>query len=371
MVSQTKENFLAHHQANTDLNLALPHPMMHDANDLSADSMIAPLDEQIIASASQALEDGNTHYVDVPGIAPLRDAIAAYLNKLYGSEYATGNMIVTAGVQESRFLTIQKISENFDDAIAVPEVVHPGVLKVLGMRARQVTKIAVDSSQSALASVESIQSALEAGTKLLYLESPSRLTGECYSQAVVADIANLAKANDATVLWDQGLAPWVDDSAYTSLLSQADMASNSVAIGEAFPGMGLASWFIGYIAAPEELVPAVQSQKQIMAICTSTATQFAALEASKLYATHHVQQQQYLGDMKRNLIAMAQEANLDVIDGQAANIFAIRVAGNKSSVVSALNNAGFQVADGVDFGAADVIRLSVGQQTEHALSAIV
>ncbi len=368
MVSQTKSTLLAQHQANADLNRNLPHPIMHDDKDLSADSMIAPLDEQIIASASKALEDGNTHYVDVPGIGPFRNAIADYLNNLYGASYVTGNVMVTAGVQESRFLTVQKISENFDGAIALPEVVHPGVLKINGMRVREVTTIAVDASQSALPSVDSIRSAIESGSRLLYLESPSRLTGECFSSDDVAEIANLANANNATVIWDQGLAPWVDDSTYASLLGQAEGA---VGIGEAFPGMGLASWFIGYIVAPEDLVPAMQSQKQIMAICTSTPTQFAALEASKLFADHHTQQYQQLSDTKSKLLEMARQANLEVIDGQAVNVIAIRGGGNKSNIKGALNDAGFQVADGEDFGAEDVIRLSVGHQTEQALSAVV
>ena len=368
MVSQTKSTLLQQHEANVDLNRKLPHPMMHDDKDLSADSMIAPLDEQIIASASKALEDGNTHYVDVPGIAPLREAIAEYLNNLYESSYVTGNVVVTAGVQESRFLTIQKISENFDGAIALPAVVHPGVLKVIGMRSRNVTTIAVDASQSALPSVDNIRSVIEGGSRLLYLESPSRLTGECYSSADVAEIANLANANNATVLWDQGLAPWVDDADYASLVGQAE---NAVGIGEAFPGMGLASWFIGYIAAPEELVPAMQSQKQIMAICTSTPAQFAMLEASKLFAEHHVRQYQQLHDTKSKLVEIAGQANLEVIQGQAVNVIAIRAGGNKASVVGTLNDAGYQVADGGDFGIDDVIRLSVGYQTEHALSAVV
>ena len=358
MVSQTIAQLLKQQQTNVDFNLPVPGAVMRDDKDLSADTMIASIDEQVIAAAATALEDGQTHYVDVPGIGPLREAIAEYLNRQYGSTYATGNVIVTAGVQESRFLTIQKISEEFDNQIAVPEVVHPGVMKTIGMRPRTLKKISVDMMQSALPTVASIQDALKSGSRLLFLESPSRLTGEVYSQADVAAIGQLALEHDATVIWDQGLAPWVD--AYTSLLAQDGIAANAVGIGEAWPGMGLESWFIAYIVAPEIHIPAMQSQKQIMAICTSTAAQYAALEASKIYTQSHAPQLQKLSATRAKLVELADQ----VIEGQSANILALRLSAEK---IAALNDAGYQVADGGDFGAPGVVRLNVGHKALQAL----
>ena len=365
MVSQTITKIMELHQANTDLISSTPAQMMNNQKDLSADEAMASLDEQIIANTVQALEAGNTHYVDVPGIGPLRDAVANYLNQQFGSQYITGNMIVTAGVQESRFLTIQKISEEFTGHIAVPAVVHPGVLKAIGIRPREVTKMAVELSQSVLPAVESVREAVTSGTRLLYLESPSRLTGEAYSKEAVAEIAGITREHDATMIWDQGLEPWVDG--YASLLGQDGIASNVVGIGEAFPGAGLASWFIGYIAAPEQLVPAMQSQKQIMAICTSTPTQFAALEASKLFVENHARQVKQLKDAKRTLVEKAQQAGTTVLDGAAVNILAVQAS---SEAVERLNSAGFQAALGADFGADGVIRLNVAQSSAQAVEAL-
>lgn len=372
MASQTIVQILQQHQTNTDLNLPLPATTMHDGKDLSADTMRAPLDEQIIAGASKALEEGNTHYVDVPGIAPLRESIADYLNQQSESNYVMSNILVTAGVQESRFLTIQKISEEFDNQIAIPEVIHPGVLKTIGMRPRTVQKIAVTVSEGVLPSIDSIRTTLEAGSRLLYLESPSRLTGEIYTKDTVKEISQLALENGASVIWDQGLAPGVEAGKYASLSGQDNMSANVIAIGEAWPGMGLASWFIGYIAAPENLIPAMQSQKQIMSICTSTPTQFAALEASKLFQAHHATQQQQISVSKRKLIELAGQANLEVVDGQAANILAFRLSGaDKDRILNILESEGYQVADGSNFGASDLIHINVSHTAEQALQALI
>ena len=179
MTSQTKDEILRRHQANTNLNLSMPGITMQDSKDLGADTSVVPIDEQIISAASKALEDGNTHYVDVPGIAPLRDTIADYLNQKYDSPLCHSQSVGNRRSSGISFPHETKISEEFDDQIAIPEVVHPGVVKAVGMRPRTVKTIAVDMSQSALPRIAAIQKVL-GGTRLIYLESPSRLTGEIY-----------------------------------------------------------------------------------------------------------------------------------------------------------------------------------------------
>ena len=366
MVSQTIAQLLQEHQANAHLNSNIPNQTVRDDKDLGTDGRTAPLDEQIIARVAQALDDGQTHYVPVPGINPLREAIAELLNQQTQSGYSDANVVITAGVQESRFLTIQKMSEEFGNQLALPSVVHPGVLKTIGIRSRTLTTIPVETQQSALPSVAAVEQAMADGNRLLYLESPSRLTGERYSAADVAQIAQAGRQHNATVIWDQGLAPWVDAGQYHSLASHDSDQGNVAVIGEIMPGSGLSSWFIGYIAAPVAYVPAMQSQKQIMSICTGTPAQYAALQATELTQAQQAQQHR-LRDQRNQLVNLAQQANLDVIEGQAANVLAVRVGDNKASVLNTLAQGGYLVADGSDFGADDIIRFNVNPTTQAAL----
>lgn len=365
MAAQKKAEILAQHEENSALNALLPAPVARHAKDLSADGMTSPLDERIIAASSEALEAGQTHYVDVPGIAPLRAAIAEFLQSATGASYDSGNIIVTAGVQESRFLTIQKIGENFDN-IGVPTVVHPGVQKALGVRARNVITFQVDAARGYLPSVETISEAVNAGCRLLYLESPSRLSGAAYSDDEVAAIGRILRDSGAAAIWDQGLAVWAD-AGCRSLASMEEAPAQVTAIGEAWPGMGLASWFIGYIAAPENQIPAMQSQKQIMAICTSTAAQYAALEAGELFDEAQRSRREQLSRRRSDIVEAAAELNLNLIAGDALNIVALNASEEQAAKLSA---AGFEFADGGGFGAPGVIRLNVNPAAADALQAL-
>ena len=341
---------------------------MRGQGDLGADGLIRPLDERIIAAAADALESGQTHYVDVPGIAPLRAAVADFLAGFCGASYAQANIVVTAGMQEARFLAIQMIGAQFE-SIAIPEVAHPGVGKALGTRQRTVIPLPATLDSGCLPSVKSIAKALDAGCRLLYLESPSRLSGAVYSADETAAISDIARQREAGIIWDQGLAVWVE-GASASPAAHDPEAERVACIGEAFPGMGLASWFIGYIAAPEAWVAPMQSQKQIMSICTSTASQYGALEASQHFSEARASQLASLAGFRADALAAAVEARLSVVAGAASSIIALRSEAGAAAMLARLNAAGYDAANGADFGAPDAIRLNITHSTAEALRAL-
>ena len=360
-----KTAILEKHDTNQFLKATLPPVIARGSQDLSADGLRRPLDERIIAAASKALDDGQTHYVDVPGIMPLREAVAGHLQASLGASYVPGNVIVTAGMQESRFLSMQMIGENFD-ATAFPAASHPGIRKALGVRERNPAALPVDAGHGCLPAVENIRTEAAKGNRLFVLESPSRLTGAAYTADEVAAIVDIIASNDCGLIWDAGLAPWVDGECAAPAALESEPTRVAV-IGEAFPGAGLASWFIGYIAAPEAWIAPMQSQKQIMAICTSTAAQYAALEASALYDESQAAALNQLRALKASALSVAESGGLEIIDGAAQNILALQMDADQ---LAALGATGCDYGDGADYGMEGVARLTINTDTAAALSAL-
>lgn len=360
MTSASVAALLQRHRANRDLNAAAIPAAARSAQDLAADATARPLDERIIEAAGAALDAGHTHYEPVPGIDPLRAALAQHLAAATGHDWQADNLLVTAGMQEARFLTLQLLDAQ-DGPLALPEVVHPGVRKALGVRPRATRTLAVDDARC-LPQPAAIRAALEDGCRLLYLESPSRLSGAACSAQELAALADLLEQYDASLMLDRGLAPWL-------AAEVAVAAAGRVALlGEAFPGAGLASWLAGYIALPQDWLPPVQSQKQIMSICTATPAQFGALAAARLYAEEQPARQRQLAALRAGLEQQARAAGLEPLAGGAANLLALRLSpSRKQQGLARLAAAGFQVADGSDFGAPDVLRLTVSAAARPAL----
>lgn len=350
---------LQRHRANEDLNAAVIPVAARNALDLAADAVVGPLDERIIEATGAALDAGHTHYEPVPGIDDLRAALAQHLSEATDADWSAANVLVTAGMQEGRFLTLQLIDAG-DGPPALPEVLHPGVRKALGARPRETVSLAVDAERR-LPTLDSIRAALEGGSRLLYMESPSRLTGATLDADEMGAIAAMLAEHDAGAIIDRGLAPWVAGGA-------AAPAGQVALIGEAFPGSGIASWQAGYLAAPEAWLPPIQSQKQIMAICTATPAQFGALEAGHLYAQEQPARLQHMQALRARLEESARSAGLDPLPGGAANVLALSPGvAQKERGLSRLADAGYRVADGGDFGAADVLRLTVSDAARAAL----
>lgn len=353
MSSKTKQWIIQRHLDNALLQTAIHTPMAQHASDISVDQPSIAVDERMIDSAFSALQQGQTHYVDVPGIQPLRDKLAGFMTELGLQGYDPVNMIVTAGVQEARFLSLQMIGEA-QGGVGLPTIVDPGARLAIGVRLIPVTAIPADPA-TGLATLDGIAATLAGGCKLVYLESPSRLTGAAYDAAAVQTIADLLAQHDAGAIWDQGLAPWTEG--YVSLASRPGMAERVIALGEAWPGVGLESWYLGYIATPTRWFEPMRSQKQVIAICTSTASQYAALAAADVYAGCHTAQRGQLAASRQAAQASLEQAGALALPGGAASVLAVRVSNAQHQ---ALAKAGVTVADGAAFGAAGVVRLATG-----------
>jgi arginine:pyruvate transaminase len=359
--SQTKQRIIERHRANRWLQTASLGGPQQDALDLSVDQPTSEPHRSLVDSAATALAQGQTHYVEVPGIKPLREKLAAYLAAMGVAGYEMANVLITAGMQESRFLSIQKIGETFG-AIGVPDVVHPGVRQAIGVRPLEVKPIAVDRAAGMTPALASIRTVLEGGCRLLYLESPVRLTGAAIEPAAVAAIAGLAQEFDAAVIWDQGLAPWVYGALpYVSLGSQPGMAEHAMLLGEAWPGMGLESWFAGYIAARPDWWEMMRAQKQAMAICTSTPTQFAALQAAERYDDEHSAHLETLGQYHHEAAKRLDRLESEALPGSTVNLIAVAAPDPSSAdrQRTRLQEAGFVIADGAAFGAPGVLRIAI------------
>ena len=331
-------------------------------HDLSLDQPTGPLPAAVAEGAGAALLGGQTHYVEVGGVAPLVSRLRAMLAEAAPGDEAPA-VLVTAGVQEARFLAIQIVGERAG-GLALPSVCDPGVRRAAALRSLPTTALPAAREDGFLPAPAAIADALAAGARLLYLESPSRFTGAAYDEGTVAEIAALVAAHDATVIWDQGLAPWVHRRPYASILARPEMAERALVLGEAWPGVGLEAWFVGYLAGSAATIDAIRTYKQIISICTSTAAQYAAVAAAEVYPALHRRQVEALAESHESGLDRARSLGLPVVEGAAASVLAVEVA-DVPGALAALAEAGIGAADGAEFGAPGLLRLAA--TTDDAL----
>ena len=239
--------------------------------------MYKDLDSESIASSYSALKSGQTHYVDVPGVPEVREAAAEWVNGYGVINAEKDNIIITSGLQESRFLATQVVTSP-EGQIAIPAVANPGASLAASLRGCHVENVACDE-ETGLLSSDALESDVVSASQTIFLENPSRVTGAIYSNDFSSHVNRFIEQGKHIVV-DTGLSPWLSsvDNMYKVDVSSAD--GSIIAIGELWPGLGIEPQGLGFIAAPLNVAEKIVKMKQVLSICTSTPAQFAALELS-------------------------------------------------------------------------------------------
>jgi aspartate/methionine/tyrosine aminotransferase len=179
-----------------------PFEVSLDSADFRGDFAAQPAPPEAQAALADALDRAQTHYVDVAGIRPLRAAVADYLTRL-DIPAPDEQVVISNGDQEARLLSL-RIAAQPGRRLAVPAVADPGVRAALGMGRLEAVEMAGDPAAGFLPGLAHLRAALDDGCRVIYLESPHRLTGFIYSAEQVSELAQWLAA---TTLWQSGTRP--------------------------------------------------------------------------------------------------------------------------------------------------------------------
>ncbi|UCF95970.1 MAG: pyridoxal phosphate-dependent aminotransferase [Spirochaetaceae bacterium] len=316
-------------------------------------------DSKVIHKVMETLHNGETHYVDVPGNADLRVRIGAYLSAVGISK--GGEILITAGIQEARFLTVQVLGKALGK-IALPQVMHPGVREVLALRDLDCVLMEVGTDQRMLVPPAAIRD-LSAGVKVLFIESPSRLTGACYAIEELDEIVSLCKKYDISIIVDSGLHAWIE-SPCDSSAAGLEIDDSIFMIGEAWPGSGIDELYIGYILASEDMIKKIATQKQVISICTSAPSQNGAIAVGIDYMQQHPQ---IVAAMKKKRIVLESiliDMGAKIYSSPVVNFIVIE---STPVFQKKLEAAKVRFIDSTYFGKPGLIQLPVSEQAIDAL----
>lgn len=311
-------------------------------------------DRDIIGQVMGSVNAGETHYVDVPGKSELRLLLSDFLKNEGMTDGS--DVLITAGVQEARFLALNLLNDT-KGKVFIPEVVSPGARLALGVKKIDPGVMECENDGRFLVSVEGIRNAVLSGAKVLYLESPSRLTGACYDETEINRISGVCKENDVTVILDIGLYPWLD-SPCVSLGNHPDMTGKCLVFGEVWPGSGVDEAFIAFIAANREMISRLTVQKQVLSICTSAPSQNAAIAAEKIYQKKHKHILEDIQEVKDRFITVLKRSGAYNLPCFFANFILCK---GDRTLMEKLESANIQFTDCKYFGHEGLIQIPVSE----------
>jgi len=313
------------------------------AGDGLAEATSAAVREATVAALERHLGD---HYTRRPGIAPLCKAVARHLATFGLTVNPDNEVVITGGPQESRFVALRVLAVG--RTVYVPTVAPwPAYAAALSFAGAAAARFDPEGELP------------EAQRAVLLLPTPNPATGQAYAAETLARLAAWAAAADLAVIADEAAAPLLrPDRAHVPFASLPAMAERTLTLGSFASVPGLDAWNVAWFAGPKSCSVPVRDLKQAMTICSSAASQYAALggwEAPD--ASTRAGAEGRIAALAALLARLGLPyAEPHTIAYLVADVSAL---GGGAAVAAACLRRGVRVADGAGFGSPGTIRITV------------
>ncbi|MEX0832828.1 MAG: pyridoxal phosphate-dependent aminotransferase [Actinomycetota bacterium] len=234
--------------------------------------------EHIRRATIDAMQAGHTHYVPAPGIPLLREACVDFLERFDRMKTSADRIIVTPGAKPIMFLAIGILAGPGDE-IVYPDPGFPmyeSLTKFFGATPvpyplREENEFRVDPQE--------LKSLVGPKTKLIILNTPHNPCGSALTKEDCDAIAEIAIANDTTVLTDEVYWALTYGGEHHSVLEIPEMHERTILLDGWSKTFAMTGWRLGFGVFPEELVEPATRLVINTVSCTSAFSQHGAAAA--------------------------------------------------------------------------------------------
>lgn len=235
--------------------------------------------ENIINSAKQALDEGNTHYTSSMGLHDLRLAVSKATSSSRGFAPSLDQILITPGANAIIYLSIACLT-NPGDEVIVPDPGFPTYFSSIELCNAIAVSAKLSKKNNLELQAKDVEKRITPNTKLIIINSPSNPTGACMSKTELKKIEGLAKEHNIFVLSDEiysrlnfGLEPFYSPSV-------ADECKERTIILNGFSkAFAMTGWRLGVAIGPSEVIAKMNLILNTIVSCVPPFIQIAGIEA--------------------------------------------------------------------------------------------
>ncbi len=239
------------------------------------------MSEALTGLVAKAMQDGHNQYVHMAGYGPLREAIAAKVERLYGTKISAADEVtITPGGTYAIYSSITAVINPGDEVILFepaydsyrPNIeINGGVPVIIKL---QHPTYSIDWNE--------VRSKITTRTRMIMLNSPHNPTGSVLGENDIEQLRSIVENSNILILSDEVYEHLIfDGRQHLSLLKYPDLMERSFvcfSFGKAYHCTG---WKLGYCIAPAGLTKEFRKVHQFNCFSCHTPSQVAL--ASFLY----------------------------------------------------------------------------------------
>jgi aspartate/methionine/tyrosine aminotransferase len=240
-----------------------------------------PTPEHIVAAAAEACYDPRNHkYTPAAGLPELRQAVADKTRRDSGLSVAPSQVLITNGGKQAVEQTFATLLDPGDEALlpAPYWTTYPESIRLAG---GTVVELPTTWEAGYKVTVEQLEAARTARTKLLLFVSPSNPTGAVYSPDEVRAIGRWATDTGVWVVADEIYEHLVYGSARFSSAPVVvpELADTSVIVNGVAKTYAMTGWRVGWMVGPPDVIAAAANLQSHSTSNVCNVAQRAALAA--------------------------------------------------------------------------------------------
>ncbi len=233
----------------------------------------------IVAACKKALDEGKVHYGPVTGIPELRAAVAAHYNRRYGSGYEADEVMITVGVEQGVYLSMNAYL-NPGDEILVPDPGYLCYFTLPNIAGATPVSYPLEEKRHFQIDAEGLEKLTTPRTKAILLNSPSNPCGSVLDGRSLRVVADLAERHNLLVISDEVYADMVyGGKAFHSAASLPELKKRLIVLHGFSKYFAMTGWRLGYMLCDRSLLDPMMRLNFYNLSCPGTFIQHAGLAA--------------------------------------------------------------------------------------------
>ncbi|MEO6910334.1 MAG: aminotransferase class I/II-fold pyridoxal phosphate-dependent enzyme [Edaphobacter sp.] len=226
------------------------------------------LPQSVADQAIAAIRNGQNIYTRLDGIEPLRQAIAAKLQRHNGISADPGSeILVTSGATGAFNASCLALLNPGDEVILFEPFYGYHASTLLSLRVKPV--IVPLSAPDWKLDLDTLRDAISPRTRAIVLNTPSNPSGKIFTAAELQSIADLVIEHDLFVITDEIYEYFLfDGNRHISIATLPGMAERTITISGLSKTFSITGWRVGYLTASAQWIPSIGYFHDLTYVCS-------------------------------------------------------------------------------------------------------
>jgi len=236
----------------------------------------------IVEAAIKALKDGHHGYTPANGIAELREAVAADLNRRHGVDINPGNVLIVPGGKVTMFFAMLMFGEPGTEII-YPNPGFPIYESAIKFTGATPVALPLLEENGFAFKAEEVLRLITPRTRLIILNSPANPTGGTASKEEVEKlVAGLVRHPHVAIMSDEIYGEMLyDGREHVSLTRYPEIRDQLILLDGWSKTYAMTGWRMGYSVWPKHLIEHATRLSINCHSCVNAAAQYAGIAALK------------------------------------------------------------------------------------------